>query len=43
MYSFIAFLIKFKFNWPRVMKVVLVMLIIRVKYWHHYATQQAWN
>ena len=42
-YGIAAFLIKFKFSWAKGIKIILLILIFRVKYWHHYGTQAAWN
>lgn len=42
-YTFANFLIKFKFGWTRLLKPILLLVILKLKYWQHYGTQIAWS
>lgn len=42
-YTLASFLIRFKFGWPRLLKVLLLGAILKLKYWQHYGTQLAWE
>lgn len=42
-YGMVAFVMRLKFSWGRVIKLMMFLLVFRLKYWHHYGTQQAWH
>ena len=42
-YAIASYFIKFKFGWLRPLRVVLLVLIYRLKYFQHYGTQLAWS
>ena len=42
-YTVVHFIFKCKYCWPKVLKVVLLMAILKYKYFTHYGTQAAWR
>jgi len=42
-YAIACYFIKFKFGWLKLLRVVLLVVIYRMKYFQHYGTQLAWS
>ena len=42
-YAVFSYFIKFKTGWLKLLKIILLFLIYRLKYYQHYGTQLAWS
>lgn len=42
-YTVASYVIRFKFGWLKLLRIVLLFIIYRLKYFQHYGTQLAWS
>lgn len=42
-YTLSSLVVKLKFGWAKLLKVILLLAIFKLKYWQHFGTQVAWG
>jgi hypothetical protein len=42
-FAVVGYIVKFRWGWSKLLRIVLLLLILRLKYYQHYGCQLAWS